>query len=88
MRARAAFPQMRTQRQRVSFDACRQTQFADTQSADQVCKPGSVFDSHLSRRAVADALKPPPRDDRAGLLSLHGVAPDRVYSIVPSPDDG
>ena len=24
--------------------------------------------------------KPPPRDGRAGLLSLHGVAPDRVYS--------
>ncbi len=28
---------------------------------DPDCKPGSVFDSHLSRRIVADALKPPPR---------------------------
>ena len=25
-------------------------------------------------------LKPPPRDGRAGHVSLHGVAPDRVYS--------
>src|SRR5699024_1139399 len=31
-------------------------------------------------RTVAGTLKPPPRDGRAGLLSLHGVAPDRVYS--------
>ena len=35
---------------------------------DQVCKPGSVFCSHLSRRTVADTLQPPPRDDRAGLM--------------------
>ena len=26
---------------------------------EQVCKPGSVFDSHLSSRTVADAVKPP-----------------------------
>ena len=26
---------------------------------EQVCKPGSVFDSHLSKRAVAGALQPP-----------------------------
>ena len=26
-----------------------------------ICKPGSVFDSHLSRRTVADTLKPPRR---------------------------
>ena len=47
---------------------------------EQNYKPGSVFDSHLSRRAVADALKPPPGSGRAGLLLPHGVAPDRVYS--------
>ena len=34
----------------------------------RACKPGSVLeDSHLSRPAVADRLKPPPRDGRAGL---------------------
>ena len=26
---------------------------------EQVCKPGSVFDSHLSSRIVANAVKPP-----------------------------
>ena len=26
---------------------------------EQDCKPGSVFDSHLSRRIVADTLQPP-----------------------------
>ena len=29
---------------------------------EQVCKPGSVLSSHLSRRAVTNALKPPPKD--------------------------
>ena len=47
---------------------------------EQNCKPGSVFDSHLSWRTVAGALQPPPGDGRASLMSLHGVAPDRVYS--------
>ena len=28
---------------------------------DRYCKPGSVIDSHLSRRTVAGTLKPPPR---------------------------
>ena len=56
--------------------------------SERACKPGSVIDSHLSRRTVADAFQPPPRDDRAGRMSLHGVAPDRVYSTVPSPDGG
>ena len=51
-------------------------------------KPDSVENGHQSRPIVANGLKPPPRDGRAGLLSLHGVAPNRVYSIVPSPDDG
>ncbi|MPM20054.1 hypothetical protein SDC9_66481 [bioreactor metagenome] len=54
----------------------------------QNCKPGSVFDSHLSRRAVADALKPPPGSGRADLLLPHGVAPDRVYSGGLSPAVG
>ena len=52
------------------------------------CKPGSVIDGHLSGTHVAARLKPPPRDGRAGLLSLHGVAPDRVYSTELSPADG
>ena len=47
---------------------------------EQNYKPGSVSDSHLSRRTVAGTLKPPPRDGRASHMSLHGVAPDRVYS--------
>ena len=51
----------------------------------RICKPGSVIDSHLSRRTVTDTLKPPPRDGRAGHLSLHGVAPDRVYITKLSP---
>lgn len=54
---------------------------------ERVCKPGSVLSSHLSRRIVAGAFQPPPRDGRAGLLSLRGVAPDRVYSIELSPVD-
>ena len=52
---------------------------------EQNCKPGSVFDSHLSRRAVASALQPPR--ERPGRpfggeprCSHTGVAPDRVYS--------
>ncbi len=52
------------------------------------CKPGSVIDGHLSGTHVAARLKPPPRDGRAGRMSLHGVAPDRVYSIHLSPGDG
>ena len=51
----------------------------------RICKPGSVIDSHLSRRTVTDTLKPPPRDGRAGHLSLRGVAPDRVYITELSP---
>ena len=35
---------------------------------DQVCKPGSVFCSHLSRPSVAAGFKPPPRDGRVGLM--------------------
>ena len=34
---------------------------------EQACKPGSVENDHLSRPAVADRLKPPPEDGRAGL---------------------
>ena len=55
---------------------------------ERACKPGSVFDGHLSGTHVAARLKPPPRDSRAGLMSLHGVAPDRVYSTGLSPADG
>ena len=44
------------------------------------CKPGSVVNDHLSRRIVADTLKPPPRELPGRHCSLHGVAPDRVYS--------
>ena len=48
--------------------------------SERACKPGSVIDSHLSRRTVAGAFQPPPWDGRAGHMSLRGVAPDRVYS--------
>ena len=54
---------------------------------EQVCKPGSVLNDHLSRTAVADSFKPPPEDGRAGHVSSHGVAPDRVYSVHMSPCD-
>ncbi len=49
----------------------------------RVYKPGSVIDSHLSKPKIARGFQPPPRDGRANLLSLHGVAPDRVYIIKP-----
>ena len=51
---------------------------------EQNYKPGSVSDSHLSRRTVAGTLKPPR--ERPGQpwgrspCSHTGVAPDRVYS--------
>ena len=38
-------------------------------SYEQNGKPGSVFDSHLSRHTVANVLKPPPEDGRASHLS-------------------
>ena len=47
---------------------------------EQNCKPGSVFDSHLSRRTVAGTLKPPREQPGQPLCSHTGVAPDRVYS--------
>ena len=53
---------------------------------EQNCKPGSVFDSHLSWRAVAGALQPPreqpgrPWGPARNPRSHTGVAPDRVYS--------
>ena len=34
---------------------------------ESVCKPGSVLNDHLSSPAVADGIKPPPGDGRAGL---------------------
>ena len=53
--------------------------------SERACKPGSVIDSHLSRRTVAGTFQPPPWDGRAGRMSLRGVAPDRVYSAALSP---
>ena len=47
---------------------------------EQNCKPGSVFDSHLSRRIVAGTIKPPREQPGQPLCSHTGVAPDRVYS--------
>ena len=49
----------------------------------RVCKPGSVIDSHLSKPKIARGFQPPPWDGRANHLSLHGVAPDRVYIVEP-----
>ena len=54
---------------------------------ESVCKPGSVLNDHLSSPAVADRIKPPPENSRAGYAFSHGVAPDRVYSINVSPRD-
>ncbi len=47
--------------------------------SDRVCKPGSVNDSHLSRRCIAAPFQPPPRKQPSKPCFLHGVAPDRVY---------
>ena len=47
---------------------------------DRVCKPGSVFDSHLSSRRVAPAIQPPERKQPGKPCFLCGVAPDRVCS--------
>ena len=54
---------------------------------EQNCKPGSVFDSHLSSRRVAAAIQPPREQSgrlwKPRLVSFRshsGVAPDRVYS--------
>ncbi len=56
---------------------------------EQVYKPGSVFGSHLSRHIVANMLKPPPKDGRAGhMRPFHGVAPNRVYSLSLLPGRG
>ena len=55
-------------------------------SREQNCKPGSVFDSHLSSRGVAAAIQPPrerpgrPWDPASDPCSHIGVAPNRVYS--------
>ena len=35
--------------------------------------------------ALPPSSVPPPRDSRAGYVSLHGVASDRVYTAVMSP---
>ena len=56
--------------------------------SERACKPGSVIDSHLSRRTVAGALQPPSRKQPGKPCFLCGVAPDRVYSIGHSRADG
>ena len=48
--------------------------------SDRVCKPGSVIDSHLSRRTVAGTFQPPSRKQPGKPCFLCGVAPDRVCS--------
>ena len=47
---------------------------------NQVYKPGSVIDSHLSRHSVAVVLKPPCWKQPGKPCFLCGVAPDRVCS--------
>ena len=47
---------------------------------DRDYKPGSVIDSHLSRRTVAGTFQPPSRKQPGEPCFLCGVAPDRVYS--------
>jgi hypothetical protein len=46
---------------------------------EQVYKPGSVFDNHLSWPDISEWLQPPARDWRAANMSLCGVAPGGVY---------
>jgi len=49
---------------------------------EQIYKPGSVLDNHLSGTYVAIVLKPPLGTHRASaFVPFCGVAPDRVYRI-------
>ena len=63
------------------YEVCKKSD-ASTASLllrDLTYKPGSVIDSHLSRRIVANTLQPPKRK-QPGKPCFHcGVAPDRVY---------
>jgi len=47
---------------------------------NQIYKPGSVIDSHLSRHSVAAVFQPPTRKRPGKPCFLYGVAPDRVCS--------
>ena len=49
-----------------------------TYHSEQNCKPGSVFDSHLSRRTVAGTLQPPR--ERAG--QAQGVGPPAPIPVL------
>ena len=53
----------------------------------QSCKPGSVFDDHLSRLAIADKLQRPTYREVTGShpWPLFGLAPDGVYTAGMSP---
>ena len=54
---------------------------------EQNCKPGSVFDSHLSRRAVANTLKPPrerPGQPNAPIPVLLRIEFTAMDSLQPS----
>jgi len=53
----------------------------------QICKPGSVLDNHLSRHTVTDMLKRPTsgRQRAAATNALLGLAPDGVYTAGMSP---
>ena len=72
---------------RSAGEAFKKSTEGTSGKAEPVCKPGSVENDHLSRPAVAGRFKPPPEDGRAGHVSSHGVAPDRVYSVHMSPCD-
>lgn len=72
-------------RDRASLAAARKSPGLGTRGRDHIvceqnCKPGSVFDSHLSRRTVAGTLKPPRERPGQPVCSHTGVAPNRVYS--------
>ena len=54
---------------------------------EQVCKPGSVENCHLSARRVAAALVPPMRTVIGPIGRICGVASDRVYSAPALPRD-
>ena len=52
---------------------------------EQVCKPGSVGNCHLSWRRVAASLQPPVRTVIGPIGRTYGVASDRVYSALMLP---
>ena len=80
---------------RLDYDVVFRTPGLHPDKLKNAVRPDTLVTSEMEAffalcpcRTVADALKPPPEDGRAGHASSHGVAPDRVYSSHMSPCAG